>query len=112
MKAPLTILTLLGLALTHALLPTAAESHGQHVQACLASLAGAEPVQKGDFGTGYPACLSRQGEIYLILRGGCPVQNEELRTHLWRVAGSLAAHDWTPPQVQVRVIVRNAATYD
>jgi hypothetical protein len=112
MKAPLGILALLALVLTPALLPTAAEAHGHHVQACLASLAGAEPVEKDDLGTRHPACLSRQGEIYLILRGGAPVRNEELRTHLWRLAGSLAAKDWTPPQVQVRVIVQNPSTLD
>ncbi len=112
MKAPLTILALLGLALATTLLPTAAESHVHHVQACLASLAGAEPAQKGDLGTGYPAFLSRQAEIYLILRGGAPVQNEELRAHLWRLAGSLAAKNWTPPQTQVRVIVQNPAALD
>lgn len=82
------------------------------MQACLASLAGAEPVAKGDLGTGYPACLSRQGEIYLILRGGGPVQSEELRSHLWRIAESLAEKNWTPPEVRVHVIVQNVATTD
>ena len=82
------------------------------MQACLGSLAGAQPVVKSDLGTGYPGCLSRQGEIYLILRGGCPVENEGLRRHLWKVAGSLAESDWEPPLVRVRVVVQGPLSLD
>jgi hypothetical protein len=50
----------------------------------------------------------RQGEIYLILRGGSPVRSNELCNHLWKVAGSLAKLDWTPPSVRIRVVVQES----
>ncbi|MAF26385.1 MAG: hypothetical protein QF819_06610 [Gemmatimonadota bacterium] len=46
----------------------------------------------------------RRWEIYQVIRGGGPVEDEELSDHLWRVAGSLAALGWTPPTVTVEVI--------
>lgn len=47
----------------------------------------------------------RQREIYRILQGGSPVADADLADHLWRVAGSLATRNWTPPRVTVSVVV-------
>jgi len=43
--------------------------------------------------------------IFHVLCGGEKPENDALRAHLWRVAGSLAARGWTPPRVTVRIVV-------
>ena len=63
-------------------------------------------------GTVLAAGVARDGNaldrtaIFEVLCGGKSVRDPKLREHLWRVAGSLAAKSWTPPQVTVRVVVR------
>ncbi len=46
-----------------------------------------------------------QEEIFEILKGGGALSDPGLLEHLWRVAGSLACRDWTPPAVTIRVVV-------
>lgn len=49
-----------------------------------------------------------QRAIFEILCGGATSPSPHLSEHLWRVAGSLAAQSWTPPQVRVRVVAHAA----
>ena len=53
---------------------------------------------------GEVSALDREA-IFAILCGGMPAIEPELRAHLWKVAGSLAAKPWTPPTVKVRIVV-------
>jgi hypothetical protein len=50
----------------------------------------------------------RQREIFQILQGGALLEDASLADHLWRVAGSLALRDWSPPRVQIHVVVGDA----
>ena len=64
------------------------------------ALAGPEPS--------IPDGLDRH-QIFEILQGGVAIDDVDLADHLWRVAGSLAARGWKPPQVKVSVVVREPA---
>lgn len=46
-----------------------------------------------------------QGAIYRILCGGSVEADTGLSRHLWAMAGHLAAGEWTPPKVTIRVVV-------
>lgn len=61
-------------------------------------LAGAAPADAS------PATSLDRPAIFAILCGGAPASDPQLRAHLWKVAGSLAARPWTPPRVTVRVV--------
>jgi hypothetical protein len=63
------------------------------------------PAEKGSESRG----LCRE-EIFEILKGGAPLNDPGLITHLWNVAGSLACRNWTPPKVTVNVVVAHAST--
>jgi hypothetical protein len=54
-----------------------------------------------------PDASARQTEIFRILQGGPSALDPEVRQHLWAVAGSLADHDWQPPRVTIRTVVRD-----
>jgi hypothetical protein len=53
-----------------------------------------------------PAFESRREEIYRTIRGGDGALSRDVTAHLWKLAGDLAHHDWTPPRMHVQVVVR------
>ncbi len=52
---------------------------------------------------------TRRLEIFHVLRGGNVTLAEDVNAHLWKLASSLAATDWTMPRVHIQVVVRKAS---
>ncbi len=59
-----------------------------------------------------PAAVSsfelRRNEIFAALRGGDPALEVAVAAHLWNLAGRLAASEWSPPRMNVEVVVSGA----
>lgn len=49
---------------------------------------------------------SRRETIFLVLRGGESTLADDVVAHLWKLAGRLAASDWSPPKMNVDVVVK------
>jgi hypothetical protein len=74
----------------HAAMPVAKPS-----KAVVASMLGTEDPYE-----------TRRLEIFHVLRGGDAALSEDVNAHLWKLATSLAATNWTMPRVHIQVVVR------